>query len=94
MTRRTKSQGDGDASASRSKIRLRCQYCKSFLASVIAVFVPKKSVLKIEVNCRNRDCRRVNRIEFIAGRKSRARVIRRRIARKRTKKKKTGKWKS
>jgi phage FluMu protein Com len=45
-------------------IRLRCKKCGSFLANVRALYGPFKSVLVIEVNCRNRDCRLVNTIEF------------------------------
>jgi phage FluMu protein Com len=45
-------------------LRLRCKKCGSFLANVRALYGPFKSVLVIEVNCRNRDCKFVNTIEF------------------------------
>ena len=45
-------------------LRLRCKKCGSFLANVTSVYAPLRSIVMIEINCRNRDCKMLNEIEF------------------------------
>jgi len=45
-------------------LRLRCKKCGSFLANVTSIYAPLRSIVMIEINCRNRDCKTPNEIEF------------------------------
>jgi hypothetical protein len=70
-----------------SQHRLVCQKCGCFLAVVEVCGIRGYATLMVEVNCKNRSCRSINRIEVLL--RSRARHVRgRRLTSKRVRRKK------